>query len=130
MNVWRRLREIAVRDMTDRNEPGVRQLSEADEETVAVLGLLHDVCKVGVYHQETKRRRNPETKQWEDCLGYTFRDPFPLGHGEKSLLGTRPWWLWPTTEDKPERGRPGRPGSPPTNTRTPFWRPWNGGSVR
>ena len=86
LNVWRRLREIAVRDMTDRNEPGVRQLSEADEETVAVLGLLHDVCKVGVYHQETKRRRNPETKQWEDCLGYTFRDPFPLGHGEKSLF--------------------------------------------
>ena len=86
LNVWRRLREITVRDMTDRNAPGVRQLSEAEEETVAILGLLHDVCKVGVYHQETKRQRNPETKQWEDYLGYTFRDPFPLGHGEKSLF--------------------------------------------
>ena len=85
LNVWRRLREIAVRDMTDRNAPGVRQLSEAEEETVAILGLLHDVCKVGVYHQETKRRKNPDTGKWEDCLGYTFRDPFPLGHGEKSL---------------------------------------------
>ena len=43
LNVWRRLREITVRDMTDRNAPGVRQLSEAEEETVAILGLLHDV---------------------------------------------------------------------------------------
>ena len=86
LNVWHRLREIAVRDMTDRNAPGVRQLSEAEEETVAILGLLHDVCKAGVYHQETKRRKNQETGKWEDYLGYTFRDPFPLGHGEKSLF--------------------------------------------
>ena len=86
LNVWRRLREITVRDMTDRNAPGVRQLSEAEEETVAILGLLHDVCKAGVYHQETKRRKNQETGKWEDYLGYTFRDPFPLGHGEKSLF--------------------------------------------
>lgn len=86
MNVFKRLREIAIRDLTDRNAPGVRQLSEAEEETVAILGLLHDVCKVGVYHQETKRRKNPDTGKWEDCLGYTFRDPFPLGHGEKSLF--------------------------------------------
>ena len=86
LNVWRRLREIAVRDMTDRNAPGVRQLSEEEEETVAILGLLHDVCKVGVYHQETKRRKNPDTGKWENHLGYTFRDPLPLGHGEKSLF--------------------------------------------
>ena len=53
---------------------------------MAILGLLHDVCKAGVYHQETKRRKNQETGKWEDYLGYTFRDPFPLGHGEKSLF--------------------------------------------
>ena len=52
---------------------------------MAILGLLHDVCKAGVYHIERKRRRNPETGVWEDYLGYTFRDPLPLGHGEKSL---------------------------------------------
>lgn len=86
LNVWRRLREITVRDLTDRDAPGVRHLSEAEEETVAILGLLHDVCKTGVYHQETKRRKNPDTEKWEDYLGYTFRDPFPLGHGEKSLF--------------------------------------------
>ena len=86
LNVWRRLREITVRDLTGRYAPGVCHISEAEEETVAILGLLHDVCKAGVYHQETKRRKNPDTGKWEDYLGYTFWDPFPLGHGEKSLF--------------------------------------------
>ncbi len=86
LNVWRRLREITVRDLTGRYAPGVCHISEAEEETVAILGLPHDVCKAGVYHQETKRRKNQETGKWEDYLGYTFRDPFPLGHGEKSLF--------------------------------------------
>ena len=82
MNVWKRLREIASRDILG-SDPG--ELDRTTRETVAILGLLHDVCKVGVYHTETKRRKNPDTNQWEDYQAYTFRDPFPLGHGEKSL---------------------------------------------
>ena len=85
LNVYYRLREITIRDLTKEGAPGPATLSEQEEETVAILGLLHDVCKAGVYHAETKRRRNPETGVWEDYLGYTFRDPLPLGHGEKSL---------------------------------------------
>lgn len=81
MNVWKRLREIAARDVLG-GGPG--ELDRQTRETVAILGLLH-VCKVGVYHIETKRRKNPDTNQWEDYQAYTFRDPFPLGHGEKSL---------------------------------------------
>ena len=61
-------------------------LAEDVEETVAVLALLHDVCKVNCYHVETKRRKNPETGRWEDFQGYAFKDPLPLGHGEKSLF--------------------------------------------
>ena len=83
LNVWRRLREIAVRDIL-KGGPG--ELWPETEETVAILGLLHDVCKADVYHQETKRRKNPDTGKWEDYPGYAFRDPFPLGHGEKSLF--------------------------------------------
>ncbi len=80
LNVYKRLLEITMRD----TPKGI--LVEDTTETVAILGLLHDVCKAGVYHQETKRRKNPDTGKWEDYLGYTFRDPFPLGHGEKSLF--------------------------------------------
>lgn len=83
LNVYRRLREITIRDLTDKDAPGPATLSEQEEETVAILGLLHDVCKAGVYHAETKRRRNPETGVWEDYLGYTFRDPLPPGARRK-----------------------------------------------
>ena len=78
LNVYHRLREITIR------EEG-RALDEAEEETVAILALLHDVCKVNCYRTENRRRKNPGTGYWEDCLVYVFRDPMPLGHGEKSL---------------------------------------------
>ena len=85
LNVYYRLRNIAIRDLADKEDPGKCRLSEEQEETVAVIALLHDVCKVGCYHTETKRRKNPETGRWEDYEGYTYKDPLPLGHGEKSL---------------------------------------------
>lgn len=84
LNVWNRLREITLRDTIDGK--AILDLTPETNETVAILALLHDVCKVGVYHTETKRRRNPDTGTWEDYQAYTFRDPFPLGHGEKSLF--------------------------------------------
>lgn len=82
LNVYNRLREIACRDIL-KGGPGF--LDEETEETVAVLALLHDVCKANSYHMETKRRRTPGGV-WEDYQAYTFRNPLPLGHGEKSLF--------------------------------------------
>lgn len=73
LNVWRRLREITVRDLTNRGAPGMRRLPAEEEETVAILGLLHDVCKINAYHANEDGR-------------YSFHDQFPLGHGEKSLF--------------------------------------------
>lgn len=61
-------------------------LAEGVRETVAILGLLHDVCKVNVYHEENKRRKHPDSGAWEDYKGYTYRGSLPLGHGEKSLF--------------------------------------------
>lgn len=100
LNVYRRLREITIRDLTPRDALGPAPISEQEEETVAILGLLHDVCKAGVYHIERKRRRNPETGVWEDYLGYTFRDPSRWGTEKRActrspgLSGwriTKPW---------------------------------------
>lgn len=55
-------------------------------ETRAVCALLHDVCKADAYHLEGRRRKNPDTGRWEDYRGYVFRDPLPMGHGEKSVF--------------------------------------------
>lgn len=83
LNVYHRLRKIAV--IETYGIPMAPKLAEDVEETVAILGLLHDVCKVNCYHTETRRRKNPATGFWEDYQAYAFRDPLPLGHGEKSL---------------------------------------------
>lgn len=85
LNVYYRLRDIAIRDLAGKEDPSKCRLSEEQEETVAILGLLHDVCKVNCYHTENRRRKNPDTGFWEDYRAYAFRDPLPLGHGEKSL---------------------------------------------
>lgn len=84
LNVWNRLREITLRDTIDGK--AILDLTPETNETVAILAMLHDVCKVGVYHLEPGRWRNPETGRWEDRQEYKFRDLFPLGHGEKSLF--------------------------------------------
>lgn len=59
-------------------------MDHSEEETVAILALLHDVCKVGVYHQTDLFKAAAEGKL-DTMAPYEFRDPIPLGHGEKSL---------------------------------------------
>lgn len=56
---------------------------EYSAETRAVCALLHDVCKVGVYHDlfKTVVAGNLDTVPL-----YEFRDTLPLGHGEKSVF--------------------------------------------
>ena len=54
------------------------------QETVAVVSLLHDICKVNCYKQST---RNVKDKQgnWQQVPWYEFEDNLPYGHGEKSV---------------------------------------------
>ena len=84
LNVWCRLDEIVNRDLMDPAAPDFCDTAELTE-TVAILGLLHDVCKVGVYHQTDPFKAAIEGKL-ATMAPYEFRDPFPLGHGEKSLF--------------------------------------------
>ena len=98
LHVYYRLREITIRDLTKEDAPGPATLSEQEEETVAILGLLHDVCKAGVYHAETKRRRNPETGVWEDYLGYTFRDPSRWGTEKRACTRSPALSAWRITK--------------------------------
>lgn len=58
---------------------------EYSPETIAIVALLHDVCKVGCYKRGTRNVKNETTGQWEKVPTYTFDDPLPYGHGEKSV---------------------------------------------
>ena len=58
---------------------------EYGEESVAIVALLHDLCKVGCYKKGFRNVKNDATGQWEKVPSYTFDDPLPYGHGEKSV---------------------------------------------
>lgn len=55
------------------------------EESIAIVALLHDVCKVNFYTTEMRNKKNDETGQWEKVPFYTINDTLPYGHGEKSV---------------------------------------------
>ena len=55
------------------------------EESFALCGLLHDICKAQFYKISTRNVKNDETGQWEKRPFYTVEDAFPYGHGEKSV---------------------------------------------
>ncbi|MDR0821416.1 MAG: hydrolase [Oscillospiraceae bacterium] len=55
------------------------------EETIALVSLLHDVCKVNIYKKTYRNRKNESTGQWESYPFYEFNDNLPYGHGEKSV---------------------------------------------
>lgn len=54
-------------------------------ESIIIVGLLHDICKIGFYKKVVKFRKNSQDK-WENYYGYDFEDLFPIGHGEKSVI--------------------------------------------
>lgn len=56
---------------------------EFSEESVALVALLHDLCKVNFY--EESRRNVKENGVWREVPYYTVNDRLPYGHGEKSV---------------------------------------------
>lgn len=55
-----------------------------DEETVAIVALLHDICKVNCYRVSQRNVKGPDGK-WTSVPYYEFDDQLPYGHGEKSV---------------------------------------------
>ena len=56
-----------------------------DTETLAIVSLFHDVCKVG-YYEVSMRNTKDESGKWIQVPFYTVNDKFPFGHGEKSVF--------------------------------------------
>ncbi len=67
--------------------PRVQELYglEYDPESVAIVSLLHDLCKIGCYRAGTKNVKNEATGQWEKVPTFFYEDKLPYGHGEKSV---------------------------------------------
>ena len=53
------------------------------EESLAIVALLHDLCKTNFY--KTEMRNVKKNGVWESVPYYTIEDTLPYGHGEKSV---------------------------------------------
>lgn len=53
-------------------------------EGVAIIALLHDLCKVNFYKVEFRNVKN-EFGEWDKKPYYSIEDTLPYGHGEKSV---------------------------------------------
>jgi hypothetical protein len=80
LNVYHCLKDYLSR-------PRTKELYGMDysEETIAIVALLHDVCKVNFYTVEMRNKKNDATGQWEKVPYYAINDTLPYGHGEKSV---------------------------------------------
>ena len=55
------------------------------EESLIIIALLHDICKVNFYKVDYRNAKN-EFGEWEKVPYYTIEDTIPYGHGEKSVM--------------------------------------------
>ena len=59
---------------------------DASDESIAIVSLFHDLCKVGVYKTEMRWRKN-RNNQWEQYPTWKFEEDFAYGgHGSKSVF--------------------------------------------
>ena len=74
------------------------------DESLIIMALLHDLCKVNFYVKGTKNQKTYDADKvaaaekwqvkhddmgafiWETVLKYEVKDSMPLGHGEKSVM--------------------------------------------
>ncbi len=79
INVYNNLKEYL-------NRPYTKKLfgKEYSEESIAIVSLLHDLCKMNCYKTSYRNAKN-EAGQWVKVPYYEFDDNLPYGHGEKSV---------------------------------------------
>ena len=53
------------------------------EESIAICGLLHDVCKIGYYKEDFRNVK--VDNEWVKKPYYAREEKLPYGHGEKSV---------------------------------------------
>ncbi|MBQ8289251.1 MAG: hydrolase [Clostridia bacterium] len=57
---------------------------EYSDESIAIVALLHDLCKIDVYKKGFRNVKD-ENGVWKKVDTYEYDDKMPYGHGEKSV---------------------------------------------
>ena len=66
--------------------PRTKQIIETEysDESIAIVSLLHDLCKVGIYKKGFRNVKD-EKGAWQRVDTFEYDDQLPYGHGEKSV---------------------------------------------
>lgn len=77
LNTYKRFKKNIIQ------EYGEDYANVISDESIAIIALFHDVCKVNTY---TVDYRNQKVDgQWIQVPYYAYNNPLPYGHGEKSV---------------------------------------------
>ena len=71
-------------DYLSRPHTKIKYGMDYSDETVALVALLHDICKLNFYKIDYRNAKNAQGV-WEKVPYYTIEDTLPYGHGEKSV---------------------------------------------
>ena len=77
LNVYHRLKNLAQMQYGDNYTEFV------SDESIAIMALLHDVCKVNTYTVDYRNQKIDG--QWVQVPYYAYNNSLPYGHGEKSV---------------------------------------------
>ena len=77
LNVYYRLKDLVKNEKSD-------WANKISDETIAIVALLHDVCKAEMYVVDYRNQKQPDGS-WVKVPYYTIDEKLPYGHGEKSV---------------------------------------------
>ncbi len=72
-----------LKDYLDRPRTKEVYQLQYSEESIAIVSLLHDLCKINCYKKSYRNVK--ENGQWIQVPTYEYNDTLPYGHGEKSV---------------------------------------------
>lgn len=75
LNVYSTLRDLCA-----------KYYPELSQETIAIVALFHDLCKVNYYKLGSRNIKDENTGKWFTKDVWEIDEKVPLGHGEKSCI--------------------------------------------
>ena len=79
LNVYECLKDYLFRDRVKNKYNMVY-----NDESIAIVALLHDVCKINCYKPGTRNIKDANGN-WKQVAVFDYEDRLPYGHGEKSV---------------------------------------------
>ena len=88
VNVYHRLKKLVVAEYGENfweyfKDKDAKSSEEKAEESLAIMGLLHDVCKIDTYKIDYRNVKVDDV--WTKQPYFTVQEDLPFGHGEKSV---------------------------------------------